>query len=428
MPKSPRAMPPAAAAGASHEHPAAFEAATRARDLRAAAKLATEATLGLAGLVEAVHARVASIGPAGERTRGITGLVYKTVRGVTRLVGGGVDVLLGALGPALAGAPGAAPLPSPEREAVIAALNGVLGDHLVRSANPLAIRMAFRHAGRALPLDRAGLAAALPEAGDKLLVMIHGLCMNDLQWRRRDEDGTPRDHGAALAAALGYTPVYLHYNSGLHVSTNGRALAVLLEQLLHAWPRPLARFAIVGHSMGGLLARSALHHGRAAGQHWPDRLDDLAFLGTPHHGAPLERAGHGVELLLGATPYAAPFARLARLRSDGITDLRHGNLLDEDWAGEAAGRATDRRVVVPLPAGPRCYAIAATTGASAGDLKDKLIGDGLVPLASALGKHRLARRTLKLPDGHQQVFARTNHMQLLSSAAVGEQLARWLQR
>jgi pimeloyl-ACP methyl ester carboxylesterase len=247
--------------------------------------------------------------------------------------------------------------------------------------------------------------------------------MNDLQWRRADG----HDHGAALADSLGFTPVYLHYSTGLHVSTNGRALASQLEQLLEQWPRPLARFAIVGHSMGGLVARSALHYGRAAGHHWPHRLDDLAFLGTPHHGAPLERAGHGIDLLLGATPYAAPFARLGKLRSAGITDLRHGNVIDEDWiAGERADGATDRRHALPLPAGPRCHAIAGTL-ASEGGVRDKLLGDGLVPVASALGKHRLARRTLKFAPAHQRVFERTGHLQLLSSPEVFEQLRDWLQ-
>ncbi len=426
----------------------AAEAASRARDLRGAAKLATEATTGLTDLVEAVHARVASVpalagpaGPADGRTRGITGLVYKTIRGVTKLVGGSVDTLLDVLAPALASkaAPGddAPALPSREREAIVAALNGVLGDHLARTANPLAIRMALRHDGRALALDRAALAQALPHAGPRVLVLVHGLCMNDLQWRRgtgpADETGQPptHDHGAALAGALGFTPVYLHYNSGLHVSTNGRALADRLERLLHEWPHPIERFAIVGHSMGGLVARSALHHGRAAGHHWPDRLDDLACLGTPHHGAPLERAGQGLDLLLSATPYAGPFGRLAKLRSAGITDLRHGNLLDEDWAGgDRFERTTDRRTPVPLPTGPRCYAIAGTIlgkdGAEAGDLKDTLLGDGLVPLASALGKHRLARRTLKFAPDRQRTFAKVNHMQLLSDAEVFAQLRTWL--
>ncbi len=426
MPK-PRATPPDPPDASDDAAAPARAAASHARDLRAAAKLATEATLALTALVETVHARVGLPGlrdAEAERTRGIAGLVYKSVRGVTRLVGAGVDGLLGVLTPALAEAE-ATTLPTPERDAIVAALNGVLGDHLARTANPLAVEMAFRHGGRALPATRAGLAAALPEAGDKLLVLVHGLCMNDLQWRREGTHGV-RDHGEALAAALGFTPVYLHYNTGLHVSTNGRQLAHRLEQLLHAWPRPIARFAVVAHSMGGLVTRSALHYGRAAGLHWPDRLDDAVFLGTPHHGAPLERAGHGFELVLGATPYAAPFARLARLRSAGITDLRHGNLLDEDWAG--TGRfegSTDRRAVVPLPAGPRFHAVAATTGPGTGGAKD-LLGDALVPVASALGKHRLVRRTLKFAPDRQRVFAHTNHMQLLSSPEVGEQLARWL--
>lgn len=402
--------------------PTAAQAAERARALRGAARLALEATTGLTDLVEAVHARIATLPgfttPVDGRTRGITGLVYKTIRGVTRAVGGSVDVLLPALAPLLAAGGGASPaLPSPEREALLAALNGVLGDHLARSANPLAIRMALRRDGRALVLQRDALAAALPDAGERVLVLVHGLCMSDLQWRR---DG--HDHGAALAASLGFTPLYLHYASGLHVSTNGRALAQLLEQLLAQWPRPIARFALVGHSMGGLVARSALHYGRAAGLHWPDRLDDLACLGTPHHGAPLERAGQDLHMLLDATPYAGPFGRLAKLRSAGITDLRHGNVVDEDWLGaDRFSGAADRRQPVPLPAGPRCFALAGTL-AGAG----KALGDGLVPVASALGKHRLARRTLKFPPPHQRIVADTNHMQLLSSPAVFEQLRDWL--
>jgi pimeloyl-ACP methyl ester carboxylesterase len=425
----PRPAPPPPAPSPEHDGPTAAEAATQARALRGAARLATEATTGLTDLVEAVHSRIASVpglpGPADGRTRGIAGLVYKTIRGVTRAVGGSVDTLLDALSPMLAARAGSAPagLPSPEREAILAALNGVLGDHLAKTANPLAIRMAIRHAGRALTLQRDALATALPDAGGKPMVLIHGLCMNDLQWRRSNG----HDHGAALAAALGFTPVYLHYDSGLHVSTNGRALANQLEQLLAQWPHPVERFAIVGHSMGGLLARSALHYGRAANHHWPDRLDDLACLGTPHHGAPLERAGQGVDMLVSATPYAGPFGRLAKLRSAGITDLRHGNLIDEDWvAGDRFEHATDRRQAVPLPAGPRCYAIAGTLGAAAGDLKDKVLGDGLVPVASALGKHRLAKRTLTFVPERQRVFEQVSHLQLLSSVEVFEQLRDWL--
>ena len=402
----------------------------RASDLRGAVRLATDATAGLTDLVEAMHARIARVpglvAPAeGERAGGISGLVYKTVRGVTRLAGGSIDALLGLLTPVLApqANPGDPNPPSiPQREAIIAALNGVLGDHLAASANPLATTMVFRRVGRPLVLERAALAAAIPDAGGSLLVLLHGLCMNDLQWSREGHD-----HGAALARELGFTNVYLLCNSGLHISTNGQALALQLERLLEAWPRPVERLVLLGHSMGGLLARSALHYAMRARQRWPARLTDLVFLGTPHHGAPLERAGHWVDIVLGATPYAAPFARLGKVRSAGITDLRHGNLLDADWAGhDRFAHAADRRQHVPLPDGVRCYAAAASTGEQIGDLKDRLIGDGLVPLASALGRHRDPARTLAFAAQRQWVGCGMNHLDLLNRAEVLAQLRRWL--
>ena len=396
--------------------------AIRPADLRGAARLATDATTGVTDLVEAMHERIARVPLVGRaapdgRVGGIGGLVYRSVRGVTRLVGVSVDALLAAVGAALP--PGET---TPEREALVAALNGVLGDHLAATANPLAIGMSLRHGGRALELERDALAARLPHAGPRVVVLLHGLCMSDLQWTRNGHD-----HGAALQRDLGYTPLYLHYNSGLHVSTNGRALARLMEQLVDQWPHPLERLVLLGHSMGGLVARSALHAAREAGMRWPQRVDDLVCLGTPHHGAPLERAGHWVDFVLGATPYAAPFARLGRVRSAGITDLRHGNLLDEDWHGhDRFARTGDRRRAVPLPAGVRCHAIAATTGARHGDAKDRLLGDGLVPLASALGRHPRPGRTLAFGRERQWVGHRMNHLDLLDHPEVYAQLRRWL--
>ena len=171
---------------------------------------------------------------------------------MTRLVGGGLDAILGRLRPTLAGRPS-----SPEREAVLAALNGVLGDYLVATDNPLAIPMSLRRDGRPLRA-RAAVAgrSEFPQGGGKLAVLAHGLCLNDLQWNREGHD-----HGAVLARDLGYTPLYLHYNSGLHISTNGRTLAGLLETLLEQWPHPVEELVIVAHSMGGLVARSACHYG-----------------------------------------------------------------------------------------------------------------------------------------------------------------------
>lgn len=390
-------------------------------DLRGFARLATHATAGLADLVEAMHDAITRPMRWGGthapgRTRGLTGLVYKSVRGVSRLVGGALDALLARLGPALAGRAS-----SREREAVLAALNGVLGDYLVASKNPLAIPMSLRRNGQILELETQALVSAIPQRSSKLVVLAHGLCLSDLQWNR---DG--HDHGAVLARALGYAPIYLHYNSGLHVSTNGHTFAGMLEVLLERWPYRVDELAIVAHSMGGLVARSAYHYGVVAGHKWPRRLRKLAFLGTPHHGAPFERGGNWVEALLGTTPYTAPFARLGKIRSAGITDLRYGNVLDEHWKGrDRFARARDTRQPVPLPEGVRCYAMAATTGSKLGDIRDRLVGDGFVPVSSALGHHEDSSRSLSFPKSRQWIGYGMNHMDLLGRTEVSDQIVRW---
>jgi hypothetical protein len=205
-------------------------------------------------LVEAMHLTIgggpAVLGrPLAVPTRAITGLVYGSIGGVTRLVGAGIDRGLAQLGPLV---PDDAR--GPRRQAVLAILNGVLGDHLSETGNALAIQMELRRGGRTLELDRRTLRALLPNAGHKLLLLVHGSCLNDRSWLRLGHD-----HGAALARDLGYTPLYLVYNSGLHISANGRALAGLLERLVARWPARLDELVILGHSMGGLVARSACH-------------------------------------------------------------------------------------------------------------------------------------------------------------------------
>ncbi len=397
----------------SHLHPS---------DLHGFSRLTIDAVAGLTDLVEAMHHNIAStpavLGkPVTGRTKGITGLVYRSVRGMTRLVGGGVDAMLGKLVPLFGEKQS-----SPEREAVLAVLNGVMGDYLEASGNPLAIRMRLRRDGHPLQFDKTVLSSAIPHAGGKLLVLAHGLCMNDLQWKRQGHD-----HGAALERDLGYTPVYLHYNSGRHISTNGREFADQLEALLDNWPVPVEELAILGHSMGGLLARSAWHYGTAAGHAWPRRLKKLVFLGTPHHGAPMERGGNWIDITLGASRYTAPLSRLGKIRSAGITDLRHTYLLDEDWHGrDRFARSAGHHAAVPLPANVKCFAIAGTTGKQAGDLKDRLIGDGLVPLASALGCHAEEDRNLMFPPDRQWIAHATGHLDLLCRMEVYERIKGWL--
>jgi len=391
-------------------------------DLRGALRLATEATRGVTDLVEAMH-RTIGAGPAvlgrplEGPTRLLTGPIYGGIRGVTRLVGAGIDLALAHLAPLLGGS-----APGPQREALLAALNGVLGDALEARRSPLAIKMRLRRDGRPLELDAAALRRTFPEAGGKLLVLVHGSCLDDRGWNRQEHD-----HGAALARDLGYTPVYLHYNSGLHVSTNGRAFADLLERLVAGWPARLDELVILSHSMGGLVSRSACHFGEAAGHRWRRELGALVCLGTPHQGAPLERGGHWVDLLLGLSRYSEPLARLGKIRSAGVTDLRFGNVLDEHWRGRDRfgpdGHVPSR---LALPDGVRCFAIAATRTPRASVAR--LASDGLVPVDSALGRHRRPGSALGFREAHQWIGFGMAHLDLLGRPAVYATIRAWLSR
>ena len=357
---------------------------------RGVSRLAFDAVEQLTHIVEAMHANIAAASlPLGRgtdgRTRGVTGFVYDSIRFVNA---GARATLDGALGRLAAGSGPA--LQQPQSDALLAVLNGVLGDHLATTENPLAIPMQLRNDGA---------------SSRKLVLLIHGLCMNDRQWTRNGHD-----HGEALARDLGVTPIYLLYNTGRHVSENGRELAGLLEALLAGWPEPAPELVILAHSMGGLVARSAVQLATAAGHAWPARLSQLVFLGTPHHGAPLERGGSWVDLLLGVSPYTAPLGRLGMLRSAGITDLRHGFVRDEDWQGrDRFERTGDRRAPAPLPPAVECHAIAGAR-------------DVLVPVASALGRHRDPGKTLDFPEAHCFVGEGMNHFDLLDQPAVYERV------
>jgi pimeloyl-ACP methyl ester carboxylesterase len=386
-------------------------------DFHGISQLAVTAIEQAIELVEDFHGAVAGallrIYPVGV----ITACVYRSAKSAIGVLHHCVTALLPPHDPEPAGR-----LSTAEREAVLAALNGLVGDHLAASGNPMQIRMRLRRDGKALPLERQALAAALPEAGGKLLVLIHGLCRSDLHWRRKNHD-----HGAALAHELGYTPLYLHYNSGLHISSNGREFAALMEALVQEWPVQVEEISLIGHSMGGLVARSACCYGRMARHEWQARLKNIIFLGTPHHGAPLERGGNWLTAVLGRSRYTAPFARLGRIRSAGITDLRYGNLLDRDWHGrDRFEHAGDRRRPVPLPRGVKCYTIAGSVGQRYGDLREMLLGDGLIPLDSALGKHTHGRRTLAFPRSRSWVAYGVHHLDLLSSRDVYARIKTWL--
>lgn len=395
--------------------------ATFVDELRGASRLAIEATRGVTDLVEAMHRTIAAgpdvLGrPLAGVANAVTAPLYGGVRGVTDAVGAGIDRALAQLSPLVCGAASGS-----EREAVLAVLNGVLGDYLEESGNPLAIEMRLRSGGDALTLEREALRTAFPLATGKLLVLVHGSCLSDRQWTRAGHD-----HGAALARDLGYTPAYLRYNTGLHVSTNGRAFAGLLEQLVLAWPVPVAELAILAHSMGGLVARSACAAAEAERLAWREKLRALVFLGTPHHGAPLERGGNWIDALLTISRYSRPLARLGQIRSAGVTDLRFGYVLDEHWADrDRFARGADPRAALRLPDGVECYAIAATT---AKEPADELASDGLVPVDSALGRHVEPRLCLRFPESHRWIAFGRKHLDLLDDREVYAKVRAWLAR
>jgi hypothetical protein len=411
----------------------------RATDLRGLAKLATQATVGVTKMAEGVTQSVWSTmgAPSGKgegkdkdhsraTSRGITGLVYKSIHSVAQLLGKGTESLLTSLQPLLDKIDHE-PQESAPREAVLAALNGVMGDRLAESDNPLATPMTLRFMNEALNWE------AMPDKAlltGKVLIVVHGLCMNDLQWTVQNRDESV-NHTETLAAKLDYTPVFVRYNTGLHTSQNGQMLSNQLELLSALWPVPLTEVSVLVHSMGGLVMRSAVHMAQNSHRHWVKKLKNIVFLGTPHHGAPLEKAGNWIDALLGATPYSAPFKKLAELRSSGITDLRFGYVLDSDWHGQdrfktKTKQEQDRHEHLPLPEGVDCFTVAATLAAKRSLLADRLIGDGLVPLNSALGVHRDPKRSLVFAKSSQLIVYRTSHVALLGSAEAGEQLVAWL--
>ncbi len=396
----------------------------RVSDIRGLSKLAVQSVSGVTQIVEGVHLAVLKTigvptGTQAQKTRGITGLTYSSIRGVTGLVGKGLDTLLTRL-ESSASVEGFA---TPQREAVLAALNGIIGDRLSADNSPFATRMTLRYRGEVLSGDKP---ASIDAASGKVLLMMHGLCMNELHWTVQ-QPGQVFGHAQLLASELGYTPVYLRYNSGLHISQNGRELALRLEQLLSQWPVEVTELTIIAHSMGGLLARSAVHYAGQQALQWPGYLKNMVFLGTPHHGAPLEQAGSWVDHFLRSTPYTAPFARLGQLRSAGITDLRHGYLLDTDWEGhDRFQRRTDDHQPVPLPESVACFSVAATKAGQADATLNRLPGDGLVPVRSALGQHTAAHRRLMFKPASQWIAYGTHHMALLSRSEITQQIKCWL--
>lgn len=391
--------------------------------VRGFSQLATDGTVGVAALVEGMHRDIAGFGAAPELwRRTMSGLIYSFLRKSMRLSGKGLEAALHAAGPwmKLRANPAAEKL----LDDFASALNGAFGDHIEESGNPLAIPMQFRVSGGELSPDRDALLRAFSPPPRRLLLLVHGLCLDERCWH----EGKGTDFAATLTARHGYGCVFLRYNTGRHVSTNGRELAVLLDRLVAAWPGPLDEISILAHSMGGLVTRSACHYAEQAGLEWTRRLRTIVYLGTPHHGAPFEKLGQLTTVGLALAPAARSLSLLGMARSAGVKDLRHGNLLDEDWRlHDPDTTVRDHRRSVPLLPGVRhCVAAATLEKPGSRNPVSRMLGDMLVRVPSATGVHANPARTLDIPPAQRRVFMGLNHFELLRRPEVCEQVERWL--
>lgn len=300
----------------------------------------------------------------------------------------------------------------PDWAAKRAIMNGVFGDQLAARNNRLAIKM---------EIIKSEQAASQPQKNSTLLLFIHGLCMSEAGW----QDGSHSEKAREIAEQLGADISYLRYNSGLHISENGEKLAALLEVETTQYQK----IVIVGHSMGGLLTRSACHFAGVHAMQWPSKLKAAAMLGTPHNGAPMERWGNYLNTILTVSPYSSPLSRLGNLRSAGIHDLRHGNLLHSDWNNVADIMAVDDfRTPVQWQQSTAYLLVAATRSETLPENVLKASNDLLVTVPSAWALETSGNDPLEPAKVTREIVADINHMDLIWKPDAYKLVSDWLKK
>jgi len=311
----------------------------------------------------------------------------------------------------------------------LAALNGLYGDRITRGGNPLALGMEIRRDGAAVAVTPADLESGFPDPAARIAVFVHGLFETDESWRHFPLFGDRarrRTYGERLQDELGFTPVHVRYNTGLHVSDNGRELAGLLDDLVAGWPTDIAEIVLVGHSMGGLVARSACHYGAAADQRWTHAVRHVFCLGTPHLGADVEKGLNVLGSALDRLPETRALAGFINARSVGIKDLRYGSCVEEDWCDcEPDEFLRDRCREVPFLPEANYYFVA---GQLADGPLGSLVGDLLVRIPSASGRGSGQGRRIPFEVDHGHELNGLTHFDLLNHPAVYHQIRAWIDR
>lgn len=384
-------------------------------------QLATSSVTGVAEIVQEIHRDIFLQYFSLTRRQanfiwenGITKRIYGLTQQIMQQYGKGLAISLRGLNryfPVLHEKP-----LTPMMHFIANALNGVLGDHMLQSQNPLALPMVM--------YDRYGQLQR-GELSGRVVILIHGLCMNHLSWAPGESSGLG-EH--ILYHQQQANVLYLNYNTGRRISSNGRSFSNLLEKLISNNPR-ITEIDLIGHSMGGLVSRSALFYGKQSTCKWIDYVENLVCIGSPHQGAVLERLGFMLQEKVGQIPFASVLAQLGNLRSAGIIDLRHGSVRDDDWEHLEAriGQMDDCRKPAPLPSRIKTYLIAGTLERESSSSKTlEAIGDYLVSVKSALGDHPHPQFRLKVPEDHKAVFYGLNHMEIQYHPKVREQIIAWV--
>lgn len=307
----------------------------------------------------------------------------------------------------------------------ITALNGLMGETLHKSNSPLAVNMGFYHHNRPLALTSAQFEATQKPATDKLVVFVHGLASNEQMWAfpSVDDQQARESYGSRLMLEQDFTPLYLRYNSGLRISYNGQMLAALLEELLQVYPVPPRELVLIGHSLGGLLIRSACHYGLQSGLNWTTLLSKAFYIGTPHHGVPWEAltAGFFRRMAASESPLAQRISALHESRSPSIRDIVNMSLIDEHWQDDMAP---------PLPwfEGAEHYFIAGSINRDPNHVISHAFGDVLVPIGSAQSRSALHGHLPTPPNLRQNsaIVPGVKHIALAQHTRVYTHLAHWL--
>jgi triacylglycerol lipase len=282
-----------------------------------------------------------------------------------------------------------------------AVLEASVGDWLHDQG--LASRMDVVRNGVRIPTTRSALRRAFRRPSSRVTVWVHGLGVTERTWifpgRVRQSFGT------LLEREGGFTPVFVRYNTGRHLADSGRALDSLLTGLVEAWPVPLTELVLVGYSMGGLVVRSACDQAARRSASWLSRVRQAIYLGVPHLGAPMERAGRAVTAVLRGAPNRVLRAvgLLADQRSAGVKDLGDGML--------GPGRTW-----LPLLPQLRHHVILGTLHRSERHLLSRLLGDGVVPIASA--RARVPRMAPVFPEADVTTLGGVGHRALARNGQV----------